>query len=58
MTPQTGVLNTEPWVLMSRGHCAQFPCPMDGAGVMASDSHVGTYSAKGTRAGSNAVLSH
>ena len=58
MTPQTGVLSMEPWVLMGRGRCPQFPCPMDGPGVMASDCHVETYPEKGARAGSNAVLSH
>ena len=55
MTPQISVLSTEPWVLMGRGHCCQFPS-VDGVGAMASDSHVGTCPQKGTRAGSNAVL--
>lgn len=38
---------------MGRGRCPQFPCPLDGAGAMASDSHKGTYPEKGTRAGPN-----
>ena len=54
----TGVLSTEPWVLMGRGRCPQFPSTVDGVGAMTFDCHVGTCPQKGTRAGSNAVLPH
>ena len=54
----TGVLSTEPWVLMDRSQCSQFPSPVDGVGAMASDGNVGTCAQKGNRAGSNAVLPH
>ena len=35
----SGVVSMEPWVLMDRGRCSQFPSPVDGVGAMASDGH-------------------
>ena len=54
----TGVLSTEPWVLMGRGCCSPFAFPVDGTGDMASNGHAGICPQKGTRAGSNTVLPH
>ena len=54
----SGVVSMEPWVLMGRGRCPQFPSTVDGVGAMTFDCHVGTCPQKGTRAGSNAVLPH